>query len=88
MPQVNVNPKDGPLFFENYPLVTVLSLLCLYFDKPVSYKRHEDMKIDLTFPIGFERMSMEEKLSFLAGKGILLTMECEEKAYPYISRIN
>jgi len=88
MPQFNVNPEDGPVFFENYPLVTVLSLLHLYFDKPVSYKRNEDMQIDLTFPIGFERMSMEEKLTFLVSKGILLTMQHEEKAYPYISRIN
>ncbi|MEN5057816.1 TlpA family protein disulfide reductase [Sphingobacterium kitahiroshimense] len=88
MPQVNVNPEDGPVFFENYPLETVLSLLHLYFDKPVSYKRHPDMQIDLTFPIGFERMSIKERLTFLASKGILLTMGREEKAYPYISRIH
>jgi hypothetical protein len=45
------------------------------------------MQIDLTFPVGFERMPVEEKLIFLASKGIVLTKQQQEKEYPYISRI-
>ncbi|MGJ1242812.1 TlpA family protein disulfide reductase [Sphingobacterium siyangense] len=87
MPQVNVNPEEGPIYFQNFPLITLLSLLHQYVDLPVSYNRNEDMQIDLTFPVGFERMPVKEKLSFLASKGIVLTMQQQEKEYPYISRI-
>ncbi|HCX57426.1 MAG TPA: hypothetical protein DHU90_12755 [Sphingobacterium sp.] len=87
MHQINVNPGEGPIFFRNFPLVTLLSLLHQYVDLPVSYDRNEDMQVDLTFPVGFEGMPVEEKLSFLASKGILLTRQQQEKEYPYISRI-
>jgi len=84
---VNVKPEEGPISFRNFPLITLLSLLHHYVDLPVSYNGNESMQIDLTFPVGFERMPVEEKLSFLASKGIVLTKQQQEKEYPYISRI-
>ncbi len=84
---VNEKTEEGPISFGNFPLITLLSLLHQYVDLPVSYNRNEDMQIDLTFPVGFERMPVEEKLIFLASKGIVLTKQQQEKEYPYISRI-
>lgn len=88
LPQANVNPEDGPLYFQNYPLITLLGTLHLYMDLPVSIEHHPEMRIDLKFPVGFERMQLAEKIAFLAEKGIRFTMESQEKEYPYISRID
>jgi len=87
MQQVNVNPEEGPIYFQNFPLVTLLSLLHRYVDLPVTFNQPDAMQIDIRMPAGFERMSIAEKLTFLDAKGIRLTMQQQEKEYPYISRI-
>ncbi len=87
MTQMNVNVADGPIYFQNYPLTTLLNILHLYVDLPVSVNRYVNMQVDITFPMGFERLSMVEKVSFLRSKGIRLTIQSEEKEYPYIYHI-
>ncbi len=87
IPQVNINPEDGPIYFQNYPLINLLRLLHLYVDLPVTFGPPQLLRIDLRMPEGFIYMSTAEKLTFLETKGIMLTLHDQEKEYPYISRI-
>lgn len=88
MPKINTDPEEGPIYFQNFPLVTLLSVLHLYLDKPVSFGQIENMDIDITFPEGYERMSVGERLRFLASKGIRLRLVSQEREYPYFYSIN
>lgn len=87
MQKVNIDPREGPIYFQNFPLPTLLNILHFYFDKPIAFGPTEDKAIDIMFPTGFEWMPVAEKLAFLTSKGIVLTVQQQEKEYPYISRI-